>query len=76
MIPFIIRNSFIPKLFSVFISVYAITLFPFIFVKDNGNEVTVTHECIHIKQQIELFVIGFYLGSSGCLSIAVFKLHI
>lgn len=61
MIPFIIRNSMVPKLCSLFISVYAITLFPFIFVKDNGNEVTVTHECIHIKQQTELLLIGFYL---------------
>jgi hypothetical protein len=57
----IIRNSRIPRLFSVFISVYAITLYPFVFIKDEGNEVTVNHERIHLAQQKELLVVGFYL---------------
>ena len=33
----IITNSRIPKLLSIFIDVYAITLYPFIFVKDGSN---------------------------------------
>jgi len=59
--PIIVRNSKIPKLMSIVIDVYAITLFPFIFVEDDGNWVTINHESIHIKQQAELFVIPFYI---------------
>ena len=59
--PFIVRNSSIPRMLSVFISIYAITLFPFIFIKDDGDNVTITHESIHIKQQQELYVVGFYI---------------
>ena len=57
----IIKNSIIPKLASVFINVYAITLWPFIFIRDEGNEQTIRHEKIHLEQQKELFLIGFYL---------------
>tara|TARA_Y100000034_G_scaffold40721_1_gene50166 strand:- start:174 stop:473 length:300 start_codon:yes stop_codon:yes gene_type:complete len=46
---------------SIFINVYAITLWPFIFIRDEGNQRTITHEKIHIKQQIELWVLGFYI---------------
>ena len=49
------------KLSSIFIDVYAITLFPFIFIKDEGSPVVLNHESIHIRQQAELFVIFFYL---------------
>lgn len=41
------------------IDVYAITLWPFVFIRDEGNEITVRHETIHIKQYNELLVIGF-----------------
>lgn len=61
MIPFIIKNSSIPKISSWFISVYAITLWPFVFIKDCGNEITIHHEKIHIKQQAELLLLFFYL---------------
>ena len=57
----IVRNSIIPKLFSVFINVYAITLYPYVFIRDNGNERVITHERIHLKQQRELWIVGFYL---------------
>lgn len=57
----IIRNSIIPKLASVFIDAYAITLWPFIFIRDEGNQITINHESIHIKQQKELLVLGFYI---------------
>ena len=56
----IIKNSNIPKLASVFINVYAITLYPYIFISDDGNETTICHEMIHIKQQKELLIVGFY----------------
>lgn len=58
--PIIIQNSRIPKILSVFISISAITLYPFIISKDEMSEVTVNHELIHIEQQRELWLIGFY----------------
>ena len=59
--PIIIKNSKIPKLLSWFIDARAITLFPFIFIKDDGDDRLINHESIHIAQYRELFVIGFYL---------------
>jgi cbb3-type cytochrome oxidase subunit 3 len=59
--PIIIQNSKIPKLLSIFISIYAITLFPFIISRDEMSEETIRHECIHIEQQRELLVIFFYI---------------
>jgi hypothetical protein len=46
-----------------------ITLYPFIILRDSwynrttqkGIELTINHERIHIRQQIELLVVGFYL---------------
>ena len=41
-----------------------ITLFPFIILRnpnDRDNKVLINHEKIHIRQQLELFVIFFYL---------------
>ncbi|GAA4960254.1 hypothetical protein GCM10023315_05200 [Algibacter aquimarinus] len=55
----------------VFISKYLIpkgynglTIFPFIFLKRKAlkqDSVLVNHERIHLKQQLELFVLAFYL---------------
>ena len=59
--PIIVRNSLIPRLMSVFIRVHAITLWPFIFIRDEGNNTTLNHERIHIRQQAELWIIGFYI---------------
>ena len=59
--PIIIRNSRIPKLLSWVINIRAITLFPFIIIKDEGDEILINHESIHIQQQKELLVIGFYI---------------
>ncbi len=42
----------------------AITLFPFIFLKNKSlkvNAVLINHEKIHLKQQLELLVIPFYI---------------
>lgn len=46
---------------SLVIDAYAITIWPFVFIRDNGNDITVNHESIHIKQQEELWVIPFYV---------------
>ncbi|MDA8886136.1 hypothetical protein OAD66_09140 [Bacteroidia bacterium] len=46
------------------IQVAAITLWPFIVFKhkeDKTNEVLINHETIHLKQQLELLVIPFYI---------------
>jgi hypothetical protein len=59
--PIIVKNSKIPKLLSWFINARAITLFPFIFIRDEGDEKLIRHESIHIAQYRELFVIGFLL---------------
>jgi len=55
----VIYNSIIPKLFSWVIDVNAITLFPFIFIKNDGDPVTENHENIHVAQYAELFIFGF-----------------
>ncbi len=54
---YIIVSRLVPKGYA------AITIFPFILVrkKYRNNKKIINHECIHIKQQIELLVIGFYL---------------
>ncbi len=59
--PFVITSKFLTKMFSIFISVYAITLYPFIILSEDVDEFTMNHELIHFEQQKELFVVGFYL---------------
>lgn len=56
----VITNSKIPKYLSFFINIYAITIYPFIIFSDKGSVVTLNHERIHIRQQLELLVVGFY----------------
>ena len=57
----IIENSWIPKALSWIIDIWAITLYPFIICKGKLDQQTRTHEVIHLKQQRELLLIGFYL---------------
>lgn len=59
--PIIIQNSNIPKYLSWFIHINAITLYPFIISRDKMSEITIRHECIHLEQQRELWVIPFYV---------------
>ena len=60
--PIIIRSKILTKILSVFITVGAITLFPFIIINpEYDNEITINHESIHIEQQRELWVILFYI---------------
>lgn len=50
-------NFIIPKGFS------GITLYPFVFAhkKVNANKVFINHEKIHLRQQIELLIIPFFI---------------
>jgi len=57
--PIIIKNSRLPKLLSWFMDIGGITLFPFIFIKGEGNERVIRHESIHIAQYAETLVLGF-----------------
>lgn len=61
MLPIVVVSPKFTKLVSIFIDVYAITLFPFIISKEKMDETTLNHEKIHIEQQKELFVVFFYL---------------
>lgn len=58
--PIVITSKLITKIFSIVISVYAITIFPFIILSEEVDEYTMNHEMIHFEQQKELFVVGFY----------------
>jgi uncharacterized protein HemY len=42
-------------------NINGIAIFPFIFVTDTENKVLINHEKIHIRQQLEMLVIPFYL---------------
>ena len=45
-----------------------LTLWPFIFVKEDGlkeDVVLINHEKIHLKQQLELFILPFYIFYVG-----------
>tara|TARA_A100001011_G_scaffold392113_2_gene478977 strand:+ start:1837 stop:2175 length:339 start_codon:yes stop_codon:yes gene_type:complete len=59
--PIVIVSKSLTKLFSIVISVYAITLFPFIILSEEVDEFTMNHEMIHYEQQKELFIVGFYI---------------
>ncbi len=49
-----------PKYLSIFINIYAITLYPFIICREEMNETVLQHEKIHLAQQKELWIIGFW----------------
>lgn len=50
------------KLNTIFLSNYkGITFFPFIFYRGTLNERFVNHEKIHIRQQLELLVLPFFV---------------
>ncbi|WPR72821.1 hypothetical protein SLW70_06755 [Flavobacterium sp. NG2] len=55
---FIVSKYLIPKGFR------GLTLYPFVFMKfvvDKDNPIFVNHEKIHLRQQIELLVLPFYI---------------
>jgi hypothetical protein len=54
----IISKYLIPKGYT------GITLYPFIFFRNHGDKrdlILINHEMIHIKQQLELLVLPFYI---------------
>ncbi len=61
--PIIVKNSIVPVLLSWFFPVAAITLWPFIFVREGYERVDriIQHETIHWHQAAELLVLPFYL---------------
>jgi hypothetical protein len=59
-IPIIVKNSNLPNVSKFMVDAYAVAVWPFIFIRDEGNPYTFNHETIHIKQQQELWVIPFY----------------
>ena len=61
----IIKNSKVPRFLSWFISIRAITLWPYIIFRDEPDDVTINHERIHIRQQAELLVVLFYILYAG-----------
>ena len=52
----IIKNKIIP-----FKGFKAVTIWPFIFIRSELNHVDLNHEYIHGRQQLELFIILFYI---------------
>jgi len=42
-------------------NIKGISAFPFILTKKNPDKVLINHEKIHIRQQIEMLIIPFYL---------------
>ena len=54
----IVAKYLIPKGYS------GLTVFPFVFVKysvDKGNSVFINHEKIHLRQQVELLILPFFI---------------
>lgn len=54
-----------------------ITLYPFIFIKkpeDKKNRVLINHEKIHLKQQLELLIVFFYIAYVAEYYYHLFKL--
>jgi len=47
------------------LKISGITLFPFIFIRnpeDKKNKILINHEKIHLRQQLELLIIFFYIA--------------
>jgi len=58
----IIKSTKFCEAISWFFDVGGITIYPFIILREDcADEVTINHESIHIQQQKESLVIGFYL---------------
>lgn len=59
--PIVFEDSRIPKMLSLVIDIWGITLWPFVLVRGKMDPVTLRHETIHIRQQAELLVLPFYI---------------
>lgn len=54
----VVAKSLVPKGF------VGITIYPFVFLKEKkleGNVVLINHERIHLRQQVELFIVFFFV---------------
>ncbi len=71
----IIRNSRVPKMLSLVIDAYAVAIWPFIFIRDEGSERVIAHEKIHLRQQVELGIIGFYILYAAFWLFYMYKLR-
>ena len=62
-LPILIISDRFLKSISLFMNIGGITLFPFIILNTRLSKIPakINHETIHIKQQIELLVIFFYI---------------
>lgn len=63
--PIVREDSNIPRALSWVISIWAITLWPFILVRGKIDPITLRHETIHIRQQAELLILPFYVLYGG-----------
>jgi hypothetical protein len=61
-VPMILIWPWFTRLVSWVVDVKAITLWPFIFAREPLSPVVENHERIHLAQQRELLVVGFYLA--------------
>ncbi len=57
----VIQAAWFTRLMSVVIDVYAVALFPFIITAGPLSSVGEQHERIHLRQQLELGIVFFYL---------------
>ncbi len=57
----VIISPKIISLLSIFMEIEAITIYPFIIFRKEPSEIVKNHEMIHIEQQKELLIIGFYI---------------
>ncbi|MDF2437802.1 MAG: hypothetical protein K0Q95_2178 [Bacteroidota bacterium] len=61
----ILRSDLLIKFFEIFapIKIRAITLFPFIVISSQTkmDDVLLNHERIHLRQQLEMLIIPFYI---------------
>jgi len=66
----IVSKKLVPKGFA------SITIFPFIFVatkKLKDNKILINHEKIHLRQQLELLIIPFYIWYGISYAIGLLK---
>lgn len=60
-LPVVIESEKFCKAISWFIDVGAITLCPFIVCRDKSDTIMINHGSIHVKQQLELLIVPFYV---------------
>ena len=59
--PIIIESKIFCRTISLFMPIHAVTFFPFIICRNKNDAVIINHESIHIRQQLELLIIPFFI---------------